>query len=71
MLIESSMEKYSQLLGWGISGAQPECWVMLDMAVRRCAAVDRAIRDIEKLDRTHRGDMAVIGKILAKEMGLL
>lgn len=42
-LIESSMAKYSELLGWGITGAQPECWTMLDLAVERMATLDREL----------------------------
>lgn len=70
-LIESSMEKYSQKLGWGITGAQEECWTMLDMAVEQAAVMARVRRQVDALDDIHRGDMAVIGKIFMHEAGLL
>lgn len=35
--ITRSMEKYSQQLGWGLTGAQGECWAMLDRDVEALA----------------------------------
>lgn len=29
----ASLNKYSHTLGWGLSGIQPECWMLLDSAV--------------------------------------
>ena len=29
----ASLNKYSKALGWGLSGIQPECWMLLDSAV--------------------------------------
>jgi len=29
----TSLRGYSNALGWGLTGIQPECWIMLDMAV--------------------------------------
>lgn len=61
-LIEGSMEKYSQQLGWGLGGAQPECWTMLDLAVERLAKLDRELpmlatnlKDLEVHMRTNMG----------------
>jgi hypothetical protein len=31
--IAESMDRYSQELGWGLTGYQPECWSLLDAAV--------------------------------------
>ena len=70
-LIEGSMDKYSAKLGWGITGAQEECWTMLDIAVDQAEVMARVRRAIDKLDDMHRGDMAVIGKIFMHEAGLL
>ena len=34
---EISMEKYRHLLGWGINGPHPECWILLDSDVEALA----------------------------------
>jgi hypothetical protein len=43
VLIERSMEKYSQQLGWGLTGAQDACWVMLDKAVQHLADMQQRL----------------------------
>jgi hypothetical protein len=49
----SSLDKYSKALGWGLSGIQPECWMLLDAAVdelkKRRAVETQVIRIIERL----------------------
>lgn len=49
MLIEQSMAKYSEALGWGLTGAQPECWVMLDQAVERLALMNRKLPELASM----------------------
>lgn len=48
-----SLDKYSKALGWGLTGIQPECWAMLDMAVeelrKRRQNDAQIIRIIERL----------------------
>ena len=70
-LIEGSMDKYSQKLEWGLTGSQEECWTLLDMAVDQAAVMARIRKAVDSLDKAHRGDMAVIGKIFMYESGLL
>lgn len=31
--IEQTLQKYSELLSWGLTGQQEECWTMLDSAI--------------------------------------
>jgi len=49
----SSLDRYSKALGWGLSGIQPECWMLLDAAVdelkKRRAVEVQVIRIIERL----------------------
>jgi len=30
----NTLDQYSRLLGWGLTGSQPECWILLDSAIR-------------------------------------
>jgi hypothetical protein len=49
----ASLDKYSKALGWGLSGIQPECWMLLDAAVdelkKRREADEQIVRIIERL----------------------
>lgn len=62
--VMQSMEEYSKQLGWGITGAQPECWAMLDLAVEDLVKLKRELprlatdlRDAERVLRLE-GDQA-------------
>jgi hypothetical protein len=50
-LIEKSMEKYSQQLGWGLTGGQEECWTMLDRAVDRLALLEAKLPELATMIR--------------------
>lgn len=78
---ERSMQKYSTKLGWGITGAQPECWAMLDREVDALATLRRELpmlatnlKDLEIHMRTNMGPghnaalLSVLNKL--KEMGI-
>jgi hypothetical protein len=49
----SILDKYSKTLGWGLTGIQPECWTLLDLAVeelkKRRAADEQIIRIITRM----------------------
>lgn len=49
MLIDQSMEKYSQQLGWGLTGAQAECWIMLDIAIARLVKLEAELPKVATL----------------------
>lgn len=42
-----SMQKYSDKLGWGLTGIQPECWCLLDNAVDELVTKRTALRKIK------------------------
>lgn len=41
-MVWNTMGKYSEALGWGLSSSQPECWMMLDLAVEKLARIEKA-----------------------------
>lgn len=54
--ITRSMEKYSQQLGWGLTGAQGECWAMLDRDVEALATLRSELPKLAtNLDNVQRG----------------
>jgi hypothetical protein len=40
----ASLEKYSRKLGWGLSGIQPENWILLDHAVDELVKLRELVR---------------------------
>jgi len=59
----ASLNRYSNVLGWGLSGIQPECWTCLDMAVGELVqsrAILKELRDILMGRSDHPDPRAVV-----------
>lgn len=45
----ASLGKYSEKLGWGLTGIQPECWTMLDMSVDELKDRRKVMDDLRRI----------------------
>lgn len=45
----ASLNRYSDTLGWGLSGMQPECWTLLDAAIEELLVKRKLIHDLREV----------------------
>ena len=57
----SSLEKYGRKLGWGLSGIQPENWILLDHAVDELVKLRDQLRWRDaKTEKPQEGELCLI-----------
>lgn len=73
-----SLDRYSQKLGWGLTGIQPECWTCLDSAVDELVKARHTLNRLKQLADTNdknlkesHPEMSLDDRIIAQFHGLL